>query len=489
MATTPSILAMSSARLVHRAHRIGAGDDVRGDQQRRVVAGTELLRDQVVRVPLRRPLLRAAVVREGQGEIFHRVRQHADDEHHQDHGERRHLGGDAPPSEHPWSSWRRGGRAERASPRATGLGPQLLAEQRENRGQQGHAPHQTAIATPADAAMPITVRNGMFATASPQSAMITVVPANTTAEPAVAERLRDRLVDGQALRHQPAIARDQEQAVVDPDGQADHLGQGGRGRGDGGHRGDDKNSGQRDADPQTGGQQRQAGGEQRDERDGQHHEGDRETPISSVALIAVPVLVYMEPPSETVKSSSVGGAAAFSTSATVSAGRSVSDTSNWIWDRANALVGRDGADRARGERIVDAGHVLDLLDRLDPLLDRGLLIGYRTLGAGENDLTSGTGRLREPLGEGVDALLGLGTRNREVVDQLPADCRPGQPEHDRGKEEPGDEDAQLVPRDGAPETIQKSGHFATPSRRARGCLGSRTAATQSVPADACPTVR
>ena len=44
----------------------------------------------------------------------------------------------------------------------------------------------TAIATPAEAAMPITVRKGMFATASPSSAMITVVPAKTTAEPAVA---------------------------------------------------------------------------------------------------------------------------------------------------------------------------------------------------------------------------------------------------------------------------------------------------------------
>ena len=44
----------------------------------------------------------------------------------------------------------------------------------------------TAIATASAAATPIVVRNGMLATLSPSSAMITVIAANTTAEPAVA---------------------------------------------------------------------------------------------------------------------------------------------------------------------------------------------------------------------------------------------------------------------------------------------------------------
>src|SRR6478609_5113397 len=61
------------------------------------------------------------------------------------------------------------------------------------------------------------------------------------------------------------------------------------------------------------------------------------TPISSVALIAVPVLVYMEPPRETVNLEPGGGAAAFSTSVTAAAGKSVSETSNWIWDSASPL--------------------------------------------------------------------------------------------------------------------------------------------------------
>ena len=44
----------------------------------------------------------------------------------------------------------------------------------------------TATATAMAAATPMIVRNGMPATARPSSAMITVIAANTTAEPEVA---------------------------------------------------------------------------------------------------------------------------------------------------------------------------------------------------------------------------------------------------------------------------------------------------------------
>ena len=44
----------------------------------------------------------------------------------------------------------------------------------------------TAMPTPTEAATPIVVRKGMPATARPLRAIITVRPANTTAEPAVA---------------------------------------------------------------------------------------------------------------------------------------------------------------------------------------------------------------------------------------------------------------------------------------------------------------
>jgi hypothetical protein len=43
----------------------------------------------------------------------------------------------------------------------------------------------TATATVPAAARPMTARNGMLTTASPASAMTTVMPAKTTAEPAV----------------------------------------------------------------------------------------------------------------------------------------------------------------------------------------------------------------------------------------------------------------------------------------------------------------
>ena len=44
----------------------------------------------------------------------------------------------------------------------------------------------TAIATATEAAYPITARNGIFATTSPNSAITTVAPAKMTALPAVA---------------------------------------------------------------------------------------------------------------------------------------------------------------------------------------------------------------------------------------------------------------------------------------------------------------
>ncbi|CAH0151096.1 hypothetical protein SRABI128_00545 [Microbacterium sp. Bi128] len=47
------------------------------------------------------------------------------------------------------------------------------------------SPMHTAIATATEAATPIVVRNGMPAKLRPMSAMSTVMPANTTADPAV----------------------------------------------------------------------------------------------------------------------------------------------------------------------------------------------------------------------------------------------------------------------------------------------------------------
>ena len=73
---------------------------------------------------------------------------------------------------------------------------------------------------------------GMPANASEQRAMITVVPAKTTAPPAVATDSGDRRLDLDAVLHLQLVARDDEERVVDPHPQADH---GSEGRGDGGH--------------------------------------------------------------------------------------------------------------------------------------------------------------------------------------------------------------------------------------------------------------
>ena len=62
--------------------------------------------------------------------------------------------------------------------------------------------------TPTAAATPMVVRNGMPATDRPDSAIITVSPAKTTAEPAVATASRDRLLGVHARRPSWSRCRD-----------------------------------------------------------------------------------------------------------------------------------------------------------------------------------------------------------------------------------------------------------------------------------------
>ena len=188
----PGELADVVGQILDHALRIGAGDDVGRHQQRRVVAGAELGGDQVEGGPLRRPELGAAVVGQGQGQVLGRERQHRDAGQDDDHGDGRHLGHEADPAGahglpargrrrraragRPWTSASAAAGCRRSpAPRAAGSGRRRPPPPPRRRRPQ-----------------PITLRNGIWATARPQSAMITVVPANTTADPAVA---RDWAID------------------------------------------------------------------------------------------------------------------------------------------------------------------------------------------------------------------------------------------------------------------------------------------------------
>ncbi len=132
----------------------------------------------------------------------------------------------------------------------------------------------TAIATATAAAYPITARNGIFATTSPHRAITTVDPGEDDRAAGGGQRLGDGLGGLEAAGELAAVARHDEQGVVDPDGQADHQRQR-RGRGvHVGERGDRQHAAHGDGHAQERGDDGHAGGEQRAERHGQHHQGD-----------------------------------------------------------------------------------------------------------------------------------------------------------------------------------------------------------------------
>ena len=80
----------------------------------------------------------------------------------------------------------------------------------------------TMIATTIAAPTPMYVTNGMPATARPRIAMTTVPPAITTDWPAVAIARPIAVFDGEPSVQAGAMARDDEQRVVDADAEPDH---------------------------------------------------------------------------------------------------------------------------------------------------------------------------------------------------------------------------------------------------------------------------
>jgi hypothetical protein len=113
----------------------------------------------------------------------------------------------------------------------------------------------------------MVVRNGMPATDRPSSAMTTVSPAKMIAEPAVAVA---RAIE--SVGELVAVAREQEEGVVDPDGQPEHLGEHRRGRGDRQKERGDEGEADGDSDAEEGGQQRH---HRRDERSEHQEQGDQ----------------------------------------------------------------------------------------------------------------------------------------------------------------------------------------------------------------------
>ena len=106
-------------------------------------------------------------------------------------------------------------------------------------------------------------------TASPASAMTTVTPAKSTAEPAVPTARPGRLLGGQPVEQVLPVPGGDEERVVDADREAEHQRQDRRGAGqlDGAAQREQPGHAGADADQRV--EHRHAGGDQRAERDDQ----------------------------------------------------------------------------------------------------------------------------------------------------------------------------------------------------------------------------
>ena len=114
----------------------------------------------------------------------------------------------------------------------------------------------------------------MPTTSSAVSAMMTVRPAKTTAEPAVPTAIPTASARSSVCCELAAIARQDEERVVDADREADHGGEhrsGGADVDEGGHRGDAHDA---ESDTDQGGEDRQAGRHDRAEGEEQDEQGD-----------------------------------------------------------------------------------------------------------------------------------------------------------------------------------------------------------------------
>ena len=126
---------------------------------------------------------------------------------------------------------------------------------------------RTAIATVPAAARPITDRNGMLTTQQADQGDDHGHAGEHDGAAGGARRLGHGLAQLHALGQVLLVAGEDEQRVVDADGEAEHRGQDRRGLGQVDHARERGQAGHADAHAERGGQQRHARGEQRGQRD------------------------------------------------------------------------------------------------------------------------------------------------------------------------------------------------------------------------------
>ena len=151
------------------------------------------------------------------------------------------------------------------------------------------------VSTPIEMPMATPRMIDVFMSSRPSTEITTVVPAKSTARPAVSTRVHDAAFGIEPGREVLAVSRDDEQRVVDADAEADHRHRRGGEVGhvdDGAHAQHDRDTG---ADAEQRGADRQAHREHRAEREQQDDHRRERCPIASLAP-PISALANMSPP-------------------------------------------------------------------------------------------------------------------------------------------------------------------------------------------------
>jgi hypothetical protein len=427
------------------AERVGAADDVTRDDQRPVDARAEVLGGEVVRDS-----------RGGPGGLLPRVGQR-DLEPHRRQGERaergddRDDGHDRVPRRHPdppresslfgRRTFRRALRRRRSFGAAHGLDPRRhpRAQQAHEGGQQRQRDdHREGDGDRGEDAHHGQERD--VGDAQPEQRDEHRQAGEHDRRPRRPHGAAGGLLGVEAVAELVAVTRQDEQRVVDADGEAEHDRQQRRRRVDVEHAGEQHHQRHGDADARDGGDQRQAGGDQRAEHDGEHHQRDDQADALDDAE---------------VRQLDVVGLAAHTDLAAVGHGRGegvgdVGDGLQVLLRRREAEVEAhldDGGPAVVGDHAVDEvvpggrdglglGEGVELVDGV---LDLGAeLVDVMPLGRDDDRLRRQRRSLRERHLEAVEGLLRRRGRDREGVLERPGPCRGGAAEHGQEREPDGD---------------------------------------------------
>ncbi len=255
---------------VHHPHRVGGGEQVGGDDQGPVGAGAEVLGHRVVARPRGASQRTLAGIGQRHGQVAGGPAERGDpDQDDQDRQPRELCDGAHPASEEA----RLGGVRTGLALGDGVLGTHPFAQEAHHRGQQGEGDddgegdaergeqtHRGEEGHPAQAEADQGDHHGQAGEDDRRSGG--------------GNRAGRRLLDVQSVGELLAVAAQDEQGVVDADGQAQHHSQHRRGGHDRREAGEDHHDADGQADADQRGQDRQARGDQRPKGEGEHDEGN-----------------------------------------------------------------------------------------------------------------------------------------------------------------------------------------------------------------------